>query len=84
MWASVLGAGHIALPGLMTDAAVSKALAVAARVQAIHEEFTERITPLREAHERRIEAATTDAEREALEAERWRPGADARDRNQGC
>eukprot|EP01045_Picozoa_sp_COSAG04_P057531 COSAG04_NODE_27464_length_282_cov_1.918033_1_plen_42_part_10 len=42
----MLAAGHIALPGLMTDAAVAKALEVAARVQAIHEEFTERITPL--------------------------------------
>ena len=72
----MLGAGHIALPGLMTDAAVAKALEVAARVQAIHEEFTARITPLREAHERRVEAATTDAEREALEDERWKPGAD--------
>eukprot|EP01046_Picozoa_sp_COSAG06_P043179 COSAG06_NODE_5619_length_3356_cov_3.849555_4_plen_71_part_00 len=61
------------LPGLMTDAAVAKALQVCARVQAIHEEFTKRITPLREEHERRVQAATTDEEREALEDERWRP-----------
>ena len=68
--------GHVVLPGLMTAEAVEIATAACARVQAIHEEFTARLTPLRRAHEARVAAATSDAERDALEEERWAPGAD--------
>ena len=64
--------GHVVLPGLMTAEAVEIATAACGRVQAIHEEFTARLTPLRQAHEARVAAATSDAERDALEEERWK------------
>lgn len=68
--------GHVTLPGLMTAEAVRTATAACVRVQAMHEKFTDRITPLREAHAARVAQATSDAEREALEEERWKPGVD--------
>lgn len=68
--------GHVIFPGLMTAEAVRTATDACVRVQAMHEEFTDRIAPLREAHAARVELARSDAEREKLEEERWKPGAD--------
>eukprot|EP01052_Picozoa_sp_SAG31_P027811 SAG31_NODE_2635_length_5340_cov_15.869681_2_plen_89_part_00 len=73
--------GHVLLPDLMHPDAVERCLRACAEVQAEHEVFTQRITPLRQAFESRVEAASTDEEREALEEERcacqWHPGSSA-------
>jgi hypothetical protein len=68
--------GHVMLPGVMTAEAVQAATTACIRVQAEHEVFTARVTPLREAHAARVAEAATAEERDALEEERWRPGAD--------
>ena len=65
--------GHVVLPGVMDPGAVDVGIEAAARLQATHEAYTERVTPAREALTRQIQAASTPAARQALERRRWEP-----------